>query len=260
MASESTILGAMDSIRKRVKVESIYQVWGIDAYNEAVKRLQLEPTTGPTTRELLAKHAREKREHFKNLAIQGVKSYKASQQDHDHIMTYILSCVDRNNKPAVSMWLKLYGTQNGRDSKWAERVRTQTNSKRLNKTLAALSNHPVIIGLKAAGMFSQSHKGALTKSTYTGFSELLFSWNKAALERQQMLEYITALEMKVHIANTEATRAKVKMLKSEDWKVEALSLHSEGLSYKQIAEQVGKAKTVVYEHIKKSIVTILPID
>lgn len=253
MIIESLVKEAMRSVRRKVPADDIRSKCGNASYNEAVRRVEIEPTTETTTQQFFAKQKAEKLAFFRNRTSKGIRSQRASQQDHDHIVNSILSIVNEGNKPAVPTLLEAYGTKNNRDPEWAKRVATQAHNKKMNKTFQTNKDHPVIQDLKDGRMFTQTHRGALLRSTYSGLAELLFSGSQIVRIQRLIRQQLDEMQEELAIVKIEVARANARLDDIEQWKNDAVVLYNSGKSLRNIAEKVGKAKSTVADYLNTLI-------
>lgn len=257
MAIEYLVLEAMRMIQQNNPEQAVRSRYGQDAYAEAVKRLQDRPNPPDlSTAQFHAKQAAEKRAFFQRRAANGQKAHKASQQDHNCIVSSIFATIDAGNKPAVPSILRTYGEEQNRPPEWAERVATQKRPKRMGKTLAAYSEHSVIQELKEGRMFTQTHKSALQNSTYSGLAELLFSGSQSVREKRAMQKRVDAMEAELASVRAEAARANARLdLKDagKDWKEAARAIlqTQPNLSNRALAARVGKNEKSIRNYLKE---------
>lgn len=253
MIIESLVIEAMSLVRRKVAATNISNKYGGDVYQEAVRRIEAESSTSMSTQQFHAKQAAEKRDFFRNRTSQGVPSQRVSQEDHNHIIDSILANVNEGIKPPVQSLLKEHGKQKNRDPEWAKRVSTHTHNKKMGKTLEVNKDHPVIRDLKAGGMYGQTYKGALQRSTYSGFAALLFSGSQLVRNQQLMQQQINKLQEDLTQIKSEVARANARLDDAELWRAEAVSMYSDGMSFGKIAKQLGKPKSTVNDHINSLV-------
>lgn len=224
--------------------------YGLDVYNEAMKRLAVERGTHMTLQQLYAKQEAERRAYFRERTSQGVKSQRASQQDHNAIVDSILRSINDGIKPDVLALLRAYGDANDRDLVWVKRIASQTHNKKMGKTLQLHKSHPVIQELKDARMFTQTHKGAIQRSTYSGLAELLFSGSQNVRKQRHMEREIEELREMIARLKADVAKMHARVDDSEYWKVKTKEMHVEGMSCGKIAERLGKAKSTINDYIR----------
>lgn len=250
-ASESA--KAIASLAKLVQSGTI-SIDGIaPAKQAAVRQLLADAARGLSPRRFHAQQNAERNKFFRELAAQGFKVHRASQQDHDFIFDSILDTVDAGVKPAVKPLLRDYAEQQGYAPEWAERVATKTQPKKMRKSLKGKQRHAVIEDLKEGRMFTQTHQSTLTHATYSGLAELLFSGSQSTREKQDMRDRLAALEAKLAVVEAEADRANARlnlMNAGLDWKetARAVLAAEPGISKSELARRVGKSEGLVRKY------------
>jgi hypothetical protein len=252
MVNELLVSEAIARARKGDPKEAIASACGIKACDEALRRIQAKPTISLTSQQFYAKQSAEKREFFRNRPPEAERPHQVSKADHCAIVSSILKSVQAGEKPCVLTLLKEHGTRNNRTDDWAIRVRTHRHSKRMTVTLKEYKDHPVLQDLRSGGMLSQTHKGALIGSTYSGFSELLFASSQLVRKNKHLEQQLTERQDELRQLQIETPR----LQPAENWKDEAVKLYSStSQSIRSIAAKVGKSKSTVDDHIQSCIKT-----
>lgn len=224
-------------------------------YQQAIRdHISRHKAGGMTPQQFHAKQAAELKKFNQDRATQGFLAQRLTQRDHDCIFTSILGTVDAGLKPAVRPMLRKYGQGQGYAQEWADKVATYKQPKRMRKSLAKNSRHPVIRDLKEEGMFSQTHKAALQNSTYSGLAELLFSGSQSA-RRLSALEAkdrekdarIAALEKQVSATKN---REALEDAGATTTKAKVLALRARGLGRAEIARTLDMKLATVNYHLR----------
>lgn len=246
---------ALQDLRNGAKGQKVAQTYGIASHSEAAALLANET---PTLKQFMAQQAAEKRDFFRSRTSQGLKTQRATQQDHDAIIAYVFQSINDGEKPKVLSWLKTYGASNGRNAEWAKCVARHTHNKKMKVTLQGYQTHPVIQDLRHGNLFTQTHKGMLLRATYSGFAEMLYSSSQIVRNHKTMQSRNQELETLLVSAEFEITRTNALLEIGERWKGEAVAMHSEGISCRKIAEQLGKPKSTVHDYLRALNRAVLP--
>ena len=238
---------ALEELRQGITAKTVAQRYGETTYSEAAKHCESE---APSIKQFMAKQDAEKRDFFRCRTNLGLKTQRATLQDHNAMITYILQAVNDGEKPEVLAWLKTYGASNGRPLEWATCVARHTHNKKMNATLQAYQTHPVIEDLRCGNLFTQTHKGMLLRATYSGFSEVLYRGSQIVRCHRVTQRRIKELETRLALAEIGIARASALLDVSERWKGEAEAMQGKGMPCRQIAEQLGKAKSTVHDYLK----------
>lgn len=252
MFNELLVKEAIDRLRKGDPKDAIARALGIKACDEALKRIQAKPATSLTPQQFYAKQSAEKRAFFRDRPPEAERPHQVSKADHCAIVASILSNVQAGEKPCVLSLLKEFGTKNNRSEDWAIKVRAHRHSKRMTATLKEHKDHPVLQDLRSGGMLSQTHKGALIGSTFSGFSELLFASSQLVRRNKHLEQQLTERQDELRQLQVETARLKP----TGNWKDEVVKLYnSTSQSIRCIADRVGKSKSTVDDHIQSCIKT-----
>jgi ribosomal protein S19E (S16A) len=252
MVNELLLSEAIARARKGDPKEAIASACGIKVCEEALRRIQAEPAISLTPQQFYAKQSAEKRAFFRDRPPEAERPHQVSKADHCAIVASILKSVQAGERPCVLSLLKEYGTKNNRAEDWAIKVRTHHHSKRMTATLKEHKDNPVLQDLRSGGMLSQTHKGALIGSTYSGFSELLFASSQLVRRNKHLEQQLTERQDELRQLQVETAR----LQSTENWKDEAFKLYSSTKqSIRCIAEKVGKSKSTVDDYIQTCIKT-----
>lgn len=238
---------ALQELRSGANAKTVAKRYGDATQCEAAKRLEKE---APSLKQFMARQAAEKREFFKSRTRLGLKTQRATQQDHHAVIAYIFQAVGSDEKPNVFSWLRTHGANNGHPPEWAKCVARHTHSKRMKVSLGTLQDHPVINDLRDGHLFTQTHKGVLIRATYSGFAALLFSNSQIVREHRVMKDQKKELEASLVVARLEIAKANARLELSESWKSEAIAMRRNGVSCRKIADQLGKPKSTVNDYLR----------
>lgn len=252
MFNELLVNEAIDRLRKGDSKDAIASALGSKACDEALKRIQAKPVTSLTPQQFYAKQSEEKRAFFRDRPPEAERPHQVSKADHCAIVASILNSVQAGEKPCVLTILKEHGARFNRTEDWAMRVRTHRHSKRMTATLKEHKNHPVLQDLRSGGMLSQTHKGTLIGSTFSGFSELLFASSQLVRKNKHLEQQLTQRQEELR----QQQIATARLQPTANWKDEAVKLYNNtSQSIRCIAEKVGKSKSTVDDHIQSCIKT-----
>lgn len=245
---------AIDEIKKGNPLDKICQRYGDNIVNEARALIKQQPIYGTISpQQFHSKQEKERREYFRNRTIEGKPALRVNQQDHNTIIQLIFESINSGTKPNIRSILENRAKQQHYDPLWAKKVTGHMHKKKMRETLELYKDNELMHDLRSEGLLSQTYKSALLKSTYSGFTDMLFSGTQLIRKKRALQQENDDMNSQLKILKAEVTKMNAQIDKSENWKLIAREMYNDGESYNAIKNKTGKSKTTVHDYIKRLI-------